>query len=233
MRYLYILLLIPLLIFTACSKSEESETQNKTAGNLTAVHTVTVEEVVQVSSYSYLRVTEGEKDYWMAVTKGNFEVGQVLTYDRAMEMKGFHSNELDRTFDSIFFVDQLGQKLGAGTMTQPQKPVIEKENLKIEQPAGAVSISQLFSNVNSYNGKTVKIRGKVSKINTGIMGKNWIHIQDGTSSGENFDLTITTNDIANTGDIVTFEGKISVNKDFGYGYSYKLIMEEAKTQKSL
>jgi hypothetical protein len=234
MRYKYIvLLIIPFLIFSACSKNEENKQQKTSAGKQTAAHTVTVEEVIQVTSYSYLRVKENDKEYWMAVTKGNFDVGQVLTYDRAMEMKNFSSSELDKTFETIYFVDNLEQKLGVGTMTQPQRPVIEKENISIQSVKGGVTIAQLFSNMNSYNGKTVKVRGKVVKINTGIMDKNWIHIQDGTSSGENFDLTITTNDLANIGDVVTFEGKIATNKDFGYGYAYKLIMENAKGLKNL
>lgn len=87
--------------------------------------------------------------------------------------------------------------------------------------------------MNFYNGKIVKVRGKVIKINSKIMRKNWIHIQDGTSSNDNFDLTITTDELANIGNVVTFEGKISTNKDFGYGYSYKLIMEDAMLLKSL
>lgn len=232
MRNTYTLAItLTIFIFSACSK-EEQKTQN-TAVEQTAAHTVTVQEVIQVTSYSYLKVKEDDKEYWMAFAKGNFDVGQVLTYDRAMEMKNFSSSELDKTFETIYFVDNLEQKLGVGTMTQPQRPVIEKENISIQSVKGGVTIAQLFSNMNSYNGKTVKVRGKVVKINTGIMDKNWIHIQDGTSSGENFDLTITTNDLANIGDVVTFEGKIATNKDFGYGYEYKLIMENAKGLKNL
>ncbi len=234
MRYKYIVLLImPFLIFSACSKDEDNKQQNTAAGKQAAAHTVTVEEVIQVTSYSYLRVKENDKEYWMAVTKGNFETGQVLTYDRAMEMKNFASSELSKTFETIYFVDNLEQKLGVGSMTQPQKPVIEKENISLEPIKGGITIAQLYSNINSYNGKTVKVRGKVIKINTGIMDKNWIHLQDGTNSGDNFDLTITTNDLANIGDVVTFEGKIAADKDFGYGYAYKLIMENAKALKNL
>jgi hypothetical protein len=230
MRYKYLaLLIIPVLVFTACSKKEEA----KTTTAAKAAHTVTVEEVINVTSYSYLKVKEGDKEFWMAVSKGNFDKGQVLNYNKAMEMKDFESKELNRKFDVIYFVDDLTQQLGVGSMTQPVKPTIEKENISVEPVKGGVTISKLFDNVSAYAGQTVKVKGKVTKINTGIMGKNWLHLQDGTSSGENFDLTITTNDFANVGDVVTFEGKIAVNKDFGYGYSYKLIMEDAKAQKSL
>ena len=70
------------------------------------------------------------------------------------------------------------------------------------------------------------VRGQVVKVNEGIMSLNWIHLQDGTDDAGNFDLTITTLETAKVGDIVTFEGTVILNKDFGAGYSYELILEE-------
>ena len=232
------IVLVMFVTFTACSKEEEKNPQQvPMAGthdpNVNAAHRVTVEEVQNVSSYSYLKVKEGEKEYWMAVTKGNFKVGEVLLYNKSMEMKDFHSKELNKTFETVYFVDDLSEALGAGTMNQPQKPNIEKEKISVSPASSGVTIAQLYSNMNAYNGKTAKVKGQVVKINNGIMGKNWIHIQDGTSNGADFDLTVTTNDIVNMGDVVTFQGKIATNKDFGYGYSYKLMMEEAKALKPL
>ena len=75
--------------------------------------------------------------------------------------------------------------------------------------------------------KEAEIQGVVVKVNNDIMGKNWVHIQDGTSDNNNFDLTITTQDRVNKGDEVTFKGKIILNKDFGAGYSYDVIMTDA------
>ena len=118
-------------------------------------------------------------------------------------------------------------------MTTPQKPVIEKENMKIDSAPNGITIAQLFANPGSYSGKVVRIKGKVIKVNTGIMKHNWVHIQDGTSSGNDFDLTITTNEFVKVGDVLTFSGKISLNKDFGYGYSYKVLMEDATVQKEI
>jgi len=74
----------------------------------------------------------------------------------------------------------------------------------------------------------VEIRGIVVKVNEQVMGKNWIHIQDGTSDNGNFDLTITSADLPKLNDEITVKGKIILNKDFGYGYTYEVIMEDAK-----
>jgi hypothetical protein len=166
----------------------------------------------------------------MAAPKAEIKEGEVLTYNQAMEMKNFESKDLKKTFESIFFVDKLDSKLGVGTMNQPMKPTITEENIKVEKAAGGITIAQLFANPSAYANKTVTIKGKVVKMNSGIMGKNWLHIQDGTKSGEDFDLTVTTIDNVGKDDVVTVTGKIVLNKDFGYGYSYKVLLEDAKVQ---
>jgi len=103
-----------------------------------------------------------------------------------------------------------------------------KEVLSIEPAEGGITVAEVFKNKNEYSGKTVKIKGKVTKVNPAIMGKNWIHLQDGTSFEGEFDLTVTSDVIPETGSIITIEGIISLDKDFGYGYKYALLMEEGK-----
>ena len=93
-----------------------------------------------------------------------------------------------------------------------------------------IKLSTLFADLNAYNGQTIRVSGKCVKVNNAIMGKNWVHIQDG--SGDGLDLTITTQESVSVDDEVTFEGIIKTNVDVGAGYYYKVIMEEAKLIKS-
>lgn len=104
----------------------------------------------------------------------------------------------------------------------------EKIDVVIEPCEGCIAISRLLENKESFSGKVIRVKGKITKYNPAIMGKNWIHIQDGSEYKGGFDLTITTDAEANVGDIMTFEGKVVLNKDFGYGYFYNVLMEEAK-----
>jgi hypothetical protein len=104
----------------------------------------------------------------------------------------------------------------------------EKMNLAIEPCEGCITISNLLANKKSYDGKIIKVKGKVTKYNPEIMGKNWVHIQDGSEFEGAFDLAVTTNKKAKVGDVITFEGKIVLDKDFGYGYFYAVLMEEGK-----
>ncbi len=238
---LLILTIVFALAFSACSKKDEQKVESE---NLAPnVHKAVVEEVLQVSQYTYVRVKEGDQDLWLAGNKIDVKTGAAVYYEGAMEMKNFESKTLNRKFDSIFFVQTLSaQPINApaasphgseGMTATPQRPTIEKIDVSVPPAKGGITISKLFSNPSVYEGKTVLISGKVTKVNNSIMKKNWVHIQDGTSSGSDYDLTVTTNDIVKVGDVVTFQGKVSTNKDFGYGYSYKVMIEDAKSLTNL
>jgi hypothetical protein len=107
--------------------------------------------------------------------------------------------------------------------------VTSKIDVKIEPCADCITISKILADKKNYEGKVIRVKGQVTKYNTGIMGKNWIHIQDGTDYKDGFDLTITTDATAAVGETVTFEGKIILDKDFGYGYKYDVLMEDGKS----
>lgn len=111
------------------------------------------------------------------------------------------------------------------------KSVAPKADIKIIPCEDCTTIEKLMADKKSFSGKTIKVKGVVTKVNEQIMGKNWVHIQDGTESGGEFDLTITTMQPAAVGDTVTFEGKIALDKDFGYGYFYSVIMEDGNIVK--
>jgi hypothetical protein len=177
-----------------------------------------------------MQVEENGNDYWIAVTKMPVNKGETLYFAKSMEMKDFHSTELNRTFDKVLFVDGIAKSPNNknGTFTHPEINKSPEINQKVTPLPGGKTVKDIFANSNELSGKTVRIRGEVVKVNSGIMGRNWIHIQDGTSSNGQYDLLVTTNQEAKMGDIVVFEGKVSINKDFGAGYKYPVMIEEAK-----
>ena len=199
------------------------------------MHTAVVQEVLQATAYTYLNVRENDANSWIAVTKREIQPGQTISFVGGLEMKDFESKDLQRTFETLYFVDRIigdepsvSASQQSPAMPHQTKPAIDKKEISIEPAEGGISIGELFTNRDSYAGKTVLIKGQVTKINRAIMGKNWVHLQDGTSGSGSFDLTITTQDEAAVGDVATFEGTIALNKDFGSGYSYEVLMEEAK-----
>jgi hypothetical protein len=101
---------------------------------------------------------------------------------------------------------------------------------KIVKPKGGKTVQEVYQDKAKLNGKTVTLRGKVVKYNEAIMGKNWLHLRDGTGKEPSNDLTVTSQAKANVGDTVLVEGIVALDKDFGAGYRYDVIIEDAKVK---
>lgn len=231
-----LVVLIMMVAFTSCVKKNKVPTAQEVTQPGT--HEITVEEVVQTSGYTYLRVQENGVEKWIAVNRMEAAPGEKYYYaQEGLEMKNFNSKELKRTFETIYFVDALSKEpITAHAHDHAEiKPVqaklSQKEGISVTPAQEGLTIAKLFADRANYDGKTIRMKGQVVKINDEVMDRNWVHIQDGTSEGGNFDLTVTTKDSVKMDEVVTFEGTIHLKKDFGYGYFYEVIMEDAKVVK--
>ncbi len=218
------------LITVSCQNNlKESTITPLKDGNQKAI----VMEVIHTSAYTYLRMDNNNEEIWIAITKQDIKEGSTVYYKEGLKMENFTSPELQRTFEAVYFVQEISDQPIKSKMpeelmgSEPKKPHLNKLDIKIEQPEGGISIGELYAKRNEYSGKTVKVKGQVTKVNIAIMERNWIHLQDGTSTGKNFDLTITTIHEPKVGEVVTFSGTLILNKDFGSGYSYELLLEDA------
>ena len=124
------------------------------------------------------------------------------------------------------------QEKQSGGSTAAMAPFADS---KVEKATGenAFTVAEIFAKNKEMHGKTVRVQGKVVKYNPGIMGKNWIHIQDGTGDPmkSTHDLVATSAETATVGEVITVQGRLAADKDFGAGYSYTAIIEDAKIQK--
>jgi len=218
-------------IVTTCNRSG-----NKSKARVLppGMHGVVITEVLQTSNYTYFQVEENDNKFWIAVVSRDSKPGDSLYYSKFAEMKNFTSKETGRTFPSILFVDDPSDKLVPPVTSAPPEltpkkvKIVRWSEVSVVTPKGGITIADLYKNKNSYAGKSVIIRGKVVRYNHEVMHKNWVHIQDGTDFEDKFDLTVTTLDSLAVGSTVTFKGIISLDKDFGSGYFYDVIMEDAK-----
>jgi len=199
-----------------------------------AQNEVVVNEVQQTGDYTYILVQQSNQEFWLAVSKTDVEVGEKLYFTDAMEMKNFESKELNRVFESIYFVDQVSKEpidaeAKKAEVISKRQEGIQKllDSIQISPVDGGYSIGELYKNADKYNQQTVKVRGQVVKVNLDIMDRNWVHLMDGTKGENRSDLTFTTNDVVKVGDTVTFEGVLALDREFGAGYVYPLIVENA------
>jgi hypothetical protein len=198
--------------------------------------TGSVAETFDAGGYTYLRLKTDRGDEWAAIRQTPVQKGQTVTLDVQMTAEKFESKTLKRTFDRILF----GSIEGAGAPTPAAQHMSasaadDKTPIKVAKAEGsdAKSVAEVWASKDALKDGKVVVRGKVVKFLGGIMGKNWIHLRDGSGSsdkGDN-DITVTTNDLAAVGDVVTISGVVHVDKDFGAGYRYPVIIEEGKVSK--
>jgi hypothetical protein len=185
-----------------------------------------VKEHFDVPQYTYLRVATDSGDKWAAVYRAPVQDGSTVTVIHAAQLANFHSRELNRDFDRIWFGMLPGHE------TAPAASASAAPVAASPPPKGAVSIADLAKGAPGFDGKQVTVAGHVVKETDGILGRNWIHLQDGSGNakdGSN-DVLVTTADSDAPhpiGQEVTATGTVRTNQDFGSGYAYKFMLEKA------
>lgn len=242
------LLVLSLALVPACNgASDDGTTPERTpaatgtpapapAGELTG----RVAETMDSGGYTYIALDVGGKRIWAAGPETEVSVGDTVSIPKGMEQRNFHSNTLDRTFESILFVGAIrvagapgATSPHAGTPPAGSPHAADAKVTGIEPLEGGQTVAEIVGKRADLAGEEIAVRGKVVKFNRAIMGTNWLHIQDGTgdaADGTN-DLAVTTDAVVNVGDVVVVRGTVTVEKDFGAGYSYEVIVEKADVTK--
>lgn len=189
-------------------------------------------ETFDSGGYTYVRLQTADGEIWAAGPVAKVSVGDKISLAGAMVMKNFTASSLNRTFEEIWFASGLdGAEAAAAPKATASAPAATPTDFSGIHPAqGGATVASVHADRTELAGKHVKVRGKVVKALSGIMGRNWLHLQDGTGEagdGTN-DLTITSDQTARVGDTVLVDGVVAVDKDFGSGYFYTVIVEEAK-----
>lgn len=187
---------------------------------------------MDASNYTYVRVKTASGDIWAASGTFKVAVGDQVSVPLENPMQNFRSESLKRDFPVIYFASSISRS-GEAAAAMPQTgstnpgPVTVTE--KIAPAPGGVTIASVVTGSKALAGKTVTIRGKVVKFNGGILGLNWMHIQDGSGvvKDGSHDITVTSTATAAVGDVVTITGTVVVDKDFGSGYSYAVLIQNA------
>lgn len=208
--------------------------------------TGTVIETMNAAGYTYVYVDQGTEKIWAAAPEFAVKVGDEVLVPKGMAMHNYHSKTLNRDFDVVYFVGSvlnasnptMGTASSPANMQMPKgHPAINGNTAPptvdltgIQKAEGGMTIGEIYAGKADLSGKKVTLRAKVVKFSPQIMGTNWIHLQDGSgdqAAGTN-DLTVTSGVQVKVGDTVVASGPLTLDKDFGYGYKYNLIMEKAE-----
>jgi hypothetical protein len=188
----------------------------------------------------FIKTDQDER--WVAVPKTAVLVDDVVQTQQGMPMSNFESKTLNRTFDLIYFAGGL-QNLSApaaaavesGAALPPNHPTtdttvkIPAADIKVAELTPGQDIAYVYANKDSLAGQKISLRGEVVKYNANILGTNFIHIQDGSgdvADGSN-DLIVTSTTETAVGETIVLTGTLVLDKDFGAGYTYPVLMDDA------
>jgi hypothetical protein len=200
----------------------------------------TVLEMLPAPPYLYLRLKTARGEAWAAVDGGSVRKGSQVTVANALLMQNFESATLKRTFPQVYF-GTLAPSGAAPNLpaTNPHATAAPPANridvgtVPRASAPNAKTVAETWAERAQLDGKSVTLRGVVVKVNEGVMGKNWIHLQDGSGDEAlgTFDITVTSQDLARAGETVTITGTVRANRNVGAGYSYPVMIEDAKVHK--
>ncbi|HJV21309.1 MAG TPA: hypothetical protein VJ570_01375 [Holophagaceae bacterium] len=189
-------------------------------------------ERIDAPPYSYLRLSVGQAEAWTAVPQTSTPVGAEVAVVGAAPMANFESKTLRRRFAVVYF----------GTLQAPVGPAEQRgiqHALAAQGPSDVVvprlakaggpearTVAEIYAQRALLQDRPVVVQGQVVKVNHGIMGRNWMHLRDGSGEGPSADLTFTTSQQAEVGEVVILRGTVRLDKDFGAGYRYPVIVED-------
>lgn len=197
-------------------------------------------ETMNAGGYTYIKLKTDAGEPWVAVQQTRVKAGSTVTVHAQMTLDNFKSQTLNRTFDHIVFATMGGDSAAvapaaSGPHGAPAVPPknIGDVNVPKARGAGAKTVAEVWAAKAALKDAPVTIRGKVVKFLPEIMGKNWLHLRDGSGSAEKSDndITVVTKDVVAVGDVVIVKGTVRVDKDFGAGYKYPVVVEDAKVTK--
>lgn len=203
-----------------------------------------VVETMNAASYTYVLIDTGAKKSWVAAPQFAVKVGDSAAIADAMPMKNYQSKTLNRTFEVVYFTGNISVNgapaapsttapiaapstaaLSPGQRTMPAKTAPDLTGIK--RAENGQTVAEVITGKTKFAGRPIAIRARVVKYNAQILGKNWLHIRDGSGAPGTNDLTVTTTATAKVGDLVLVTGKLGTDRDFGSGYKYPLIIEDA------
>lgn len=195
-------------------------------------------EQIEVGKYSILRLRQGgSTEVWAAVPSTPSRVGDEVTVQNAERMENFTSPTLNRTFETIYFgvlgspAQHADSKPHSNPHGDPKAQVAEVPQGKLERAPGPLghTIAELHQVGGQRAGQRARLRAIVVKSTQGVLGKTFLHVRDGTgdaATGSN-DLAVTTTAEPPVGSQVLLEGTVEVDRDFGSGYRYPVLLADA------
>lgn len=207
-------------VFESAPVSSQVESEATTSSEH---HHAIIQELLQDGRYTMLRVSETGEEHWLITRVEGLNVGDHVDYHEGLVKEQYRNTMLDRTFDRVILVSSLELAHSASGHSSPQTN--QETNTEIPAVEGVFTPSEFLAQAEHLEGQIVRVQGVVVKVNANIMKRHWLHLSD--TMGGKADVVITSQTVVPVGHEVVFEGTVVRNKDFGAGYVFETLLENA------
>jgi hypothetical protein len=209
-------------------------------------------EVLDGGAFTYLRLQTANGEAWAVVRSASVVKGTQVTIEDPELLQNFESKSLQRRFDAVVFGtlkgptgviaaaghSPHGAPPGAVDLARPHGSPVQPRDAAAAivakaEGADARTVAEVYAQRLALQDRPVRIRASVTKVTPGVMGRNWIHLRDGSGSmadGSN-DIVVTSKEEPTVGDIVIATGVVKTNVNLGSGYAYKVLVEDGSFRK--
>ena len=197
------------------------------------IHKGKVVETLNSGGYSYIKLVENKKEFWVAIKQTKVVKGETIEVVGQMWMNNFQSKTLKKTFDKILFAVKKGDNkanvknpyMSVDTMPSLAGIVKKSHTKPSYSKAVKLSVKELKVKKNELKDKAVRVSGEVVKVSLAVMKSDWVHVVD--SNGDKI-IFRSANASVKVGDKVTASGTLNTDVDYGYGYTYETIVVDSQ-----
>jgi hypothetical protein len=167
-----------------------------------------ITEVEMADPYVYLQVkTEtGGELVWVATNKFDAKKGLMVRFQPGKQSEDFRSPTTGKVYSKIYLVSEI----------------------EVARATAASGHDDCFLVKSFKDGDKVELTGLVTKVNVGILSKNWIHLQDKQGRCLSLDLTVTSQAEPKVGSLVKATGVLRFDQTIGGAYHFPVLIEEAE-----
>jgi hypothetical protein len=197
------------------------------------MHKGKVVETLNSGGYSYIKLSENKKEFWVAIKQTKVVKGETIEVMGQMWMNNFQSKTLNKTFDKILFAVKKGENkaqtknpyMSVNSMPSLAKTVKNTQAKPSYLKAVLLSVKDLKAKKTELKNKAVSVNGEIIKISLAVMNSDWVHVGD--SIGDKI-IFRSANTSVKVGDKVTARGTLNTDVDYGYGYTYETIIVDSQ-----
>ncbi len=200
--------------------------------------TVTVDQITETPSYSYLEIHDATAKGWLIAPALTVPTAAEITIEQYVRVRDFEALEIGKRFDSVLVAARVNgagvvlKETGEEAAVDPVLPasgvtVAEVSIRLVQVVKGDMRLNEVLARRTELDGQRIKVRGQVLRVVPRIRDRNWIWLRDGSGEQRGANLPVVIDRPVDPGQVLWLEGRVAIDRKFKIGGSHPVLLEDA------